>query len=272
MSVLSGLINEMTNNQIKLKLHFQRFEFKYQVPLRLAAGIIPEFLKYMEWDPFAKNLPDKSYAVQSLYYDSAGLGCYYQKISGEKNRKKIRIRFYNDDLKSETPVFLEIKRKFDAVVVKDRLPLNYKQCDDLLRNNKTIDLPADENRQATINEFLWLKNYNGMMPQNLVIYKRKPLISKIDPNFRVTVDYDLKTCLAEWLDSKRELKPVCPEVAVIEIKFNNILPFWFHQIIRRYNLEQKPFSKYCHSLEVCRPEIAHKNLAEIYQPQLAGDY
>ena len=114
---------------MKTKLHFQRFEFKYQMPLDFVEGIIPELLKYMDFDPFAQKFPDHGYTVASLYFDSVGLDCYYQKLAGVRTRKKLRIRFYPENgLTPETKVFLEIKRKYDAVVVKDRLALNYENC------------------------------------------------------------------------------------------------------------------------------------------------
>ena len=256
-----------TSANSKIKLHFQRFEFKYQAPLDLVEGIIPELLKYMEWDPYVKNLDHKYYVVSSLYYDSAGLGSYYQKLAGERTRKKLRIRFYDAKLTPETKVFLEIKRKYDAVVLKDRVVLTQKDCYDLIKNNKKLKLCLPENELETLNEFLWTKLYNGMMPQNMVIYKRKPLISKVDPNFRVTLDYDLVTYLANWLSTKKEGIAVNPNGVVIEVKFNNVLPFWFHQIIQNYNLDRQPFSKYCNSLEVCRPELAFSH-QQVYQPHL----
>jgi len=253
--------------QPKLKLHFQRFEFKYQAPLDLVEGIIPELLKYMEWDSYAKDLPGKNYVVSSLYYDSAGFGCYYQKIDGDRTRKKLRIRFYDSDLKPQTSVFLEIKRKYDNVVVKDRLKLTNIQAYDLLNNNKKLNFDFSQHDQETLNEFLWFKVFNGMMPQNMVIYNRKPLISKVDPNFRVTLDYNLRTYLSNWINNSKEGKLVNPGVVIIEVKFNNVLPFWFHSIIQRYNLDKRPFSKYCNSLEVCYPDLAG-SVTEIYQSNL----
>jgi len=111
-----------------------------------------------------------------------------------------------------------------------------------------------------------------MIAQNLVIYKRKPLISKVDPNFRVTLDYNLKTYLADWINNKKEGLAVNSDKVIIEVKFNNVLPFWFHQIIQRYNLDRQPFSKYCSCLEVCRPGLVADSLAEVYQSQLASWY
>jgi hypothetical protein len=252
----------------KLKLHFQRFEMKYQFPQSRAEGIIPELLKYMEWDPYARNLPEKFYVVSSLYYDSAGLGCYYQKIAGERTRKKLRVRFYDPTLGPNTPVFAEIKRRYDTVIIKDRLVFRHQDCYDLLVNNFRPNLSLSEHDQDTLNEFLWLKLYNGMMPQVLVSYKRKPLISQVDPNFRVTFDYDIKAQPVNWLTEKGQEVPVNPGVVIMEVKFNNILPFWFHRIIKRYNLEQKPFSKYCNALETCRPMLASENFSEVFQQQL----
>lgn len=125
----------------------------------------------MDYDPYAKNLPNHSYIIRSLYYDSAGLDSYYQKIAGVRTRKKLRIRFYEPDLKPQTPVFLEIKRKYDTVVVKDRLVLSYVECCNLLKDNRKLSRQFDEGQKATLDEFLWLKHYNGMIPQAMVIYK-----------------------------------------------------------------------------------------------------
>lgn len=252
----------------KLKVHFQRFEFKYQLPIETIDGMLPQLLKYMDFDPYAQKYPDGAYTVASLYYDSAGLACYYEKIEGLEIRKKLRVRFYDFNLQAETPVFLEIKRKYDNVVVKDRLPLTYQESYNLLVNNQKFGKPLSDHDQAMLNEFLWLKLHNGMVPQNMILYDRKPLISKIDPNFRVTFDFNIRAFPANWLTAVGPTKLVNPGIAIFEVKFNNILPFWFHQIIQQYNLQQLPFSKYCRSLEICRPGLTGETLAEIYQSEL----
>lgn len=243
---------------MKFKLHFQRFEMKYQIPLPLIDGLIPEFLKYMDFDQHAEGEPDHAYRVHSLYYDSAGLDCYYQKLAGVKVRKKLRIRFYDADLKPETIVFLEIKRKYDMVVIKDRFALTYKDCDNLLRFNKMPQhFLVDNDKKEALNEFLWLKTYNGMVPQIMVSYQRKALMSKVDSDFRVTLDFGIKTHPADWVTDQKRYLPVFPGTAILEVKFNNVMPAWFHQIIQRYNLTQQPFSKYAYSLETCKPQLVN---------------
>lgn len=252
----------------KIKVHFQRFEFKYQLPIETIEGMLPQLLKYLEFDPYAQRLADHSYTVASLYYDSAGLDCYYQKQAGLRVRKKLRIRFYDFSLQPETPVFLEIKRKYDNVVIKDRLTVSYQVCQDLLVHNKKLAAPLSDHDQETLNEFLWLKLYNGMVPQAMVLYDRKPLVGKVDPQFRVTIDSNVRTFAADWLTAGGVTQPVNPGTAILEVKFNNVLPFWFHQIIQQYNLTQQPFSKYCRSIETCWPSLSAESSLAIYQSQL----
>ena len=251
----------------KLKFHFQRFEFKYQMPRDLVDALVPEFLKYMDVDPYAAMQSDGAYKVSSLYFDSAGYDCYYQKLAGLRTRKKLRLRFYGDLKGPETPVFLEIKKKYDTVVVKDRIVMPYDQCYGLLREGRTGE-PSGHQSQAGESDFLWVLLRNGMTPQNMVVYRRRPFISKVDADFRVTIDSQLRTYMASWLDEKHAELVVAPDTAVLEVKFNNVLPFWFHQIIQRYGLAQQPFSKYCNSLEVCIPSLSVRNAVETYHPEL----
>jgi len=249
----------------KIKLHFQRFEFKYQLPLEIVEGMIPEFLKYMKVDPYAQGLEDNAYTVSSLYYDSVGLDCYYQKLAGLRTRKKLRVRFYEKNLMPESKIFLEIKKKYDTVVVKDRLTMSYQNYNDLLKSYKYQSLALNKDEKDVLQEFLWLKIYNRMIPQNMVIYKRKPFVSKVDGNFRVTIDYDLKTFMANNPHDTGKERYVNTKLVVLEVKFNNVLPFWFENIIKRYNLEQRPFSKYANCLELCKPGLIGKRMLEVYQ-------
>lgn len=258
----------LAESKSKVKLHFQRFEFKYQVPFDVVEGIIPELRKYMDFDPYAEKFSDNSYDVASVYYDSTGFGCYYDKVAGLRTRKKLRVRFYEPTLRPETQVFLEIKKKYDTVVIKDRLTMTFDQCQRLLEKGEWDGLSVSADERETLNEFISLKLRNGMMPQNLVVYRRKPFISKIDPGFRVTIDYNVRTTPVSMITASDSLKSVTPHIAILEVKFNNVLPFWFHQIIQRYNLNQRPFSKYCQSLEVCYPELSKASMVESFNPIL----
>ncbi len=235
----------------KTKLHFRRFEFKYLMPIQTADKIIPSLLEHMQWDPYVVNTGKEYYNVNSLYYDSAGFGCYYEKIAGVSARSKFRLRFYNK-LEEGSKIFIEIKRKRDNIIIKDRIVENLDETFNILNTNEYPNYlkNLDKNKKSVLEEFLWAKNYASLRPQLMVSYFRKPLMSKYDDRFRVTFDYNIKTYKADWLNRPvGPAKDVLTDNLVLELKYNNFLPLWFYDIIEKYRLFRVPYSKYCTSLE-----------------------
>ncbi|MFH1551730.1 MAG: polyphosphate polymerase domain-containing protein [bacterium] len=243
------MINNLNN--LPIQLRFRRFEFKYHLPLFLVDKVISDLLHYMKWDRFVADKQDKSYKVSSLYFDSHGLGCYHEKLSGIKRRKKLRLRTYADELEPLTEVFVEIKRKDDMVILKDRLVIDYQSHFDFLKIGQP-DLSVSKisvQEKEVLKEFLWTKNYNCMLPKIMVVYKRQPLISKLDHRFRITFDSQIQTYPAKELSFSNQKTEVFPDWAVMELKYNNTVPDWFHRIVQKYQLNRSPFSKYCQSLQ-----------------------
>ena len=88
------------------QLQHQRFERKYFITERQAFQI-REFIKgYLVPDRFSENRPNYAYPVHSLYLDSDDLKTYWWTINGDRNRFKLRLRFYDSNPKS--PVYCEI--------------------------------------------------------------------------------------------------------------------------------------------------------------------
>lgn len=56
--------------------------------------------------------------VNSLYLDSPHLDTFYDWVNANRNRFKLRIRFY--DSHPDSPVFLEIKRRVSSCILKQR--------------------------------------------------------------------------------------------------------------------------------------------------------
>src|SRR3954469_23575814 len=100
------------------ELQQQRFELKYMIPestARRGRGFCSGML---EIDEYGGTMPDFSYPVHSLYIDSDQLYTYWATINGDKNRYKLRLRYYND--KPDAPVFFEIKRRCNNIIIKRR--------------------------------------------------------------------------------------------------------------------------------------------------------
>ena len=249
--MVTDIINNISSKK-KVQNRFQRFEFKYYLPKREMGQMYGVLLKnHLVRDPFLEPGQD-GYFVNSIYFDSPSLRCYNEKISGMKNRAKLRLRTYGENLDDPQTMFLEIKRKSDAIIVKDRAFLsadNYKRA----INGEVLSFEKNDSRDSKIlEEFTVRQRSYSMMPLVLVRYKRNPLVSRFDNNLRVTFDYDLEAAGAESFTNRRALNSVFRDLVVMEIKYNNILPGWLHKVIQRHELRRVAVSKYCYGIDTIK--------------------
>ena len=120
------------------KLQAQRFELKYIVADDVALAVRDFVSSYLEIDEFGATLPNLSYPVHSLYLDSSDMKLYRATINGDKNRFKLRLRFYEN--RSDAPVFFEIKRRMNNTIAKQRGGVRRDAVEGLLAGQ----LPAPE--------------------------------------------------------------------------------------------------------------------------------
>jgi len=237
------------------KLTFKRYEFKYYLSCEMADRLILDLLNNnMVWDPFVEKKEEKDYTVTSLYFDSPAFKCYYEKINGLKDRYKLRLRVYDDFLKNGDSVSLEIKRKTDMVILKDRIFLPYEKYVKIFEEGEMnfSSLMFSKRDEDVLKEFFYKKLAYNMSPVVFVKYKRKPLIGAFNDRFRITFDSEIKSASGkEWLKKRDDLFEPAPGLIVMEVKFDNTLPKWFLKIIYKYQLDRRPFSKYCSAVETC---------------------
>lgn len=236
------------------QLKFQRFEFKYRLPQHTVPLIKEDLFSYrMQWDPYVLDKEDKSYPVTSLYFDNAGWSCFYDKEAGVEERAKLRFRIYKPRPSSSDTIFLEIKQKHDAVTSKKRVIIPYEAYLNFLETRRLSSMLSflEGAQKNLFREILAFGEFNGLYPRMLVQYLRQPLIWKFNDRLRVTFDHDIKTSPASNLEASSML-PVLRSGSVMEVKYNSVLPHWFEKIVRKYELEREPFSKYGRSVEAWR--------------------
>src|SRR6476469_26720 len=100
------------------RMQASRYELKYLIAEETAAKVRDFVRCYIALDEFGVGRPNYSYDVHSLYLDSDNLEIYWRTVNGDKNRFKLRLRYYSDNPKS--PVFFEIKRRMKDVILKQR--------------------------------------------------------------------------------------------------------------------------------------------------------
>jgi len=227
---------------------FYRFEFKYEMTPSCARMIETEIKRHaMKLD---KHIPDKKqeYVVTSLYFDSCDLSDYYDKMGGYQERKKLRARIYEPYLDKSNIVWLEVKKKDDMKIHKKRFSLTPAEWKNFLEIGPTalFKVPPKAGQEKIKQEVLWHFLNVPVRPSVLVRYKRKPYVLG---SLRVTFDRQIEACKNTDLDYNRAMVSVKNKGVIMEIKFAYLLPFWFRNIIQKYNLKRNAFSKYSNSID-----------------------
>lgn len=220
---------------------FNRFELKYLLAADEGRAFLQSIDSYLVEDPNGAQ----GYDVHSLYYDSSALNCYWEKIDGVKVRRKLRLRTYGE-LDPETgEVFLEIKERVDRIVRKRRTKVSLSRIEALLAGEDSLD-------DAVVGEAVHFAASYGLEPTLVVSYRRLARLGAFDPGLRITLDTQLR-CRRDDLDLRHLDAPsvpiTSPEFAILEIKFNEVVPLWLTVAVARFEARLRRVSKYCAAAE-----------------------
>jgi len=236
---------------------FKRKEYKYFFPCELLDPLRQRFLSNMEHDEFCRQREGNRYTVRSIYLDTRHLLFYYEKIDGLKIRKKLRIRTY-DLPEANCPAFLEIKRKFNNTIYKERVKTSLSETPLLL--NGGIPQIQSNNPQfldkAVMGKFVYLTKRLKLEPTVLITYEREAFQGEDDARLRVTFDLNVRSYAYPGLDEfyrEDDLQRIKDSYFIIEIKFFDRMPIWVRSIVREYRLRVQSISKYCRGLDAWLP-------------------
>ncbi|MSU61639.1 MAG: polyphosphate polymerase domain-containing protein [Pedosphaera sp.] len=230
-------------------LQQQRFELKYIVRETVAVNVREFVRSHLEVDEFGATRPNLSYPVHSLYLDSDQLDYYWQTINGNRNRYKLRIRYYDE--KPESPVFFEIKRRMNDAILKQRGAVRRERVASLIAGH--LPAPADLVKPASAKDLGALQRFNQLMLENRanpkahVSYLREAWISPQNNAVRITMDRDI-CCESQpgirFLTSMIRPTRVFDGQVVLELKFTGRFPDWFGELVRLFGLVQCSAAKY----------------------------
>ena len=236
------------------RLQLQRFELKYIVPESVALQIRQFVAAYLDIDEYGATMPNLSYPVHSLYLDSDDLYTYRATINGDKNRYKLRLRYYNE--KPDSPVFFEIKKRTNSTISKMRGGVRRSSVGQILAGQ----LPTpDDMLSKEPKQFFAIQKFSELMmsirakPISHVFYMREAWISTADNSVRVTLD---RAVLCEPDPTARlsttMTNPVRPfgDEVILELKFTTRFPDWFKELVRCFGLAQCGAAKYAEGIEL----------------------
>ena len=230
------------------RVQLQRFELKYLIRQELALAVRDFVRSYLELDEYGASHADFSYPVHSLYLDSDAMTTYWHTINGNKNRFKLRMRFYGED--RSLPVYCEIKRRMNEAILKQRGAVERGAVDRLLLGQMPLrdEILSDDPRQvASVQRFCQLLNEIQARPKAHVAYLREAWLSRGSNSARVTMDRNVR-CEAEptgrFCTEFRNPVNVFGSQVVLEHKFTGRFPDWCREMVRIFGLTQCSAAKY----------------------------
>jgi len=240
------------------KLQPQRFELKYLVNEDVALAMRDFVRSYLVPDEFASKSSNFSYPNHSLYLDSDDLRIYWDVINGNKNRYKLRLRYYDDN--PAAPVFFEIKRRSDNAILKERGAVRREAVATLLAGQlpDASHLVSKHPKHLTaLQHFCRLMHDSAAKPMTHVCYMREAWMSAQDNSVRLTFDRDV--CSAphsEPVITTRIENPVMPwgRLVILELKFTTRFPNWFFEMVRLFNAMQCGVAKYAEGVALLGEE------------------
>ena len=197
-----------------------------------------------------------NYEVRSLYFDSNFQHSFLEKRNGIAIRKKLRIRYYPSFSKdSQKFAFIEIKKKFNENVAKSRVYVPLNKALKILNSNHTeaklFYENSSEQDKSTLKEIWFLYKKYNLKPVCVVSYFRQPFMSRVEKTFRLTFDTNLKVRKynldLNFGGGSKNIIP--PNICIMEVKFNNIIPNWAIKIIQKNDCVQYKISKFAAGLE-----------------------
>ncbi|MBQ3866731.1 MAG: polyphosphate polymerase domain-containing protein [Clostridia bacterium] len=219
----------------------RRTELKYLISLPSCEIVRSRLSAVLPSDPYASS--DLSYRVYSLYFDDPLSTSYFEKEAGVRDRKKIRIRYYNGD-----PSFirLEEKEKIGSVCEKHGVSVSRETAEDLA----LCRIGAGPYSDPLLEIAARMIRTKALSPRLFTVYRRTAFRHPAG-DLRITLDREIEA--ARFRGCLFDPGPVVPILnetnAVLEIKYNGVLPAFVRAMLADVEKTPAAVSKYCAACE-----------------------
>ena len=230
---------------------FKRYELKYMLTLDQKKKIQAAMSPYMELDKYGRT------TIRNIYVDTDNYRLIRRSIEKPAYKEKLRIRSYSQAT-SESTVFVELKKKYENVVYKRRLPLSEGDAMAWVFREK----PCPVNTQISREIDYFIDFYEKLKAAVFLSYEREAYYDKEGGDFRVTFDDNILCRQSDVsLCSSVYGTPILPCGKVLmELKCSYGIPIWMAEALSREQIYKTSFSKYGTAYEkLIFPEIYSPN-------------
>ena len=214
---------------------FKRYELKYLLTQAQKAKVLDAMASHMVQDAYGRS------TIRNIYFDTASYRLIRHSIDKPVYKEKLRIRSYHR-AEADTPVFVELKRKYNGVVYKRRLSMPEQQAMAWITGDGAC--PQDSQIGREIEYFLDF--YQDLTPKVFLSYQREAYYAREDHTFRITFDDHICARLQDLsLESEPDGIALLPkDMVLMEVKCAGGIPLWLTQLLTQEKIYKTSFSKY----------------------------
>ncbi len=230
-----------------------RVEAKYLLSHDQARQLRPLLRRRLALDAHGAAHPDAGYDVHSVYLDSNRLHTYWAALKKEKDRAKLRIRFYDDD--HAAPAYVEVKTREGGQTIKRRCPVRRDQLGAVIAGRVPGPLASEtapEGHSRALQHFIGKLLKLDAGPKLHIAYRREAYVSKNSNAVRVTLDRDVRSepvTALRLTTAMRNPQPLCGNNVVLEVKVTGPMPPWLRQLVAGLSSPHRRFAKYVFSVQ-----------------------
>jgi len=228
-----------------------RFEYKYRLSVEQYLRVRNQIRAYMEIDEYTERAAEKKYLVCSVYYDSLGLDAFNEKIDGNSDRIKFRMRTYCRELSQETTIRAEMKVRKNAITEKYGTFISGTEYEMFIEQKRWPKI-----RNQVMEEFERYVHLKTLNPVLLTEYRREGYRSRAREEIRITFDHRVKSAHSRTLFPEApHFHEHHPGLVVLEIKCIKQQPGWLRRLVQQNGLMIMANSKYVQGMMVAYPAL-----------------
>jgi hypothetical protein len=217
---------------------FQRIEKKFMLTAQQYDALKPIIISHM--------LPDQytDYTICNLYFDTENFTLIRTSLEKPVYKEKLRLRSY-DVPTDNTPVYLELKKKYKGIVYKRRIELSMREAQVYLSEGR---YPKQCSSRQILKEIDYTLHFYSceVQPVVFIAYDREAWAGKENPELRLTFDKNIRS-RSNRLDLRAGDmgEPLLDaDQILMEVKIPGAMPMWMAEALAELNVTMSSFSKY----------------------------
>lgn len=227
--------NERKVRKMAAQMTFKRYELKYRMNRYQKEQILQSMGPYMQLDQYGRT------TIRNIYFDTDTYRLIRRSLEKPIYKEKLRVRSYCQTSR-ETPVFVELKKKYQQVVYKRRLLCPEAEVMKYFGNGKPL---PDRSQIGKEIRYFW-EYYQSLRPAVFLSYEREAYYALDGSDFRITFDENIlfrehDLSLASAVYGNAVLKA---GETLMEVKTSGGIPLWMSEALSKNQVYQSSFSKY----------------------------